>query len=140
MAPKRQDTCKICGGERAPNTTSALCVEHYRAYMNEKTARYAASHAEQVVQAARLKNYLRHAASIGANEEEAWWLAMAAEAERAHSAPAGTKWLAPFLQRELTWLRTNAAVLERLDAAAYAPVLGEAVIVDEGWDEMEMAS
>jgi hypothetical protein len=113
MAPPRQgDVCRVCGQPRQPKIDMVLCVDHYRAYMRERnTERNHALGPEY----GRIAGYLRAAAAIGANEDEAWWLAMAAEgAFRAgQSRP---YWLRPFLQAELEWLRANAKVLAKLDA------------------------
>jgi hypothetical protein len=109
VPPRQGDVCRVCGQPRRPGIDRMLCADHYRAYMRTRQQqRYTTGYK-------RISGYLRAAAAIGANEEEAWWLAMAAEgAFRAgQSRP---YWLRPFLQAELEWLRANAKVLQKLDA------------------------
>jgi hypothetical protein len=111
-----------------------LCAEHYRAYMREKsTERNHILGAEYQ----RIAGYVRDARRQGATEDEAWWVAIAAEIafQRGDSRP---YWLAPFIAAELAWLRANSKVLNDLDARQWAAVRErETVTIDDGWTDEE---
>jgi hypothetical protein len=112
MAPPRQgDVCRKCGQPRKPNADMVLCEAHYREYMREhaNTRNHALGAEYQ-----RLAGYLRDAKTLGANEAESWWCAMAAEAEY-QAGRARPYWLRPFLQAELDWLRANSKTLAKLN-------------------------
>jgi hypothetical protein len=135
MAPKRQgDVCKVCGQPRKPGGDMVLCAEHYRAYMREHaTARNRVLGPEYQ----RIQGYVHDARAQGATEDEAWWIAMAAEIafQRGESRP---YWLAPFIAAELAWLRANAKVMADLDAKHQRWGVGGAsasVVIDDGYDE-----
>lgn len=138
MAPKRHATCKVCGGERAPGSTMALCADHLREYnaAAQRRSYQPGFHPEYQ----RLRDYMTQARAAGADETEAWWIAMAAEIhfqQHGHS----THWLRPFVTAELAWLRANATTLARLDDRPWrAPAGDSANIQDDGWDELEAAS
>lgn len=141
MPRKRQDTCKICGGERAPGSTMVLCLDHLREYNAAANRRsFKNGSAARSPEYRRIRDYMAQARAAGANETEAWWVAMATEIEfeAGRTAP---RHVTPFIQQELNWLRANAGTLARLDDRQWrAPAGDSANVQDDGWDELEAAS
>lgn len=136
---KRIDTCQVCGAPRWGTQRPALCAEHRKAHDRERKARERRDNPERSMLRNRIEDYLYAAKRQGATDDEAWWCAMAAMPvwEAGQTRP---HWLAPFIAAELAWLRDNADVFAKLDAAQWQPVPGESgAVEDEGYQEWEVA-
>lgn len=141
MAPKRHATCKVCGGERAPGSTMALCLDHLREY-NVAANRRSIQNGSVARQPEyrRLRDYMAQARAAGANETEAWWVAMATEIEF-EAGRTSPRHVTPFIAAELDWLRANAGTLARLEDRQWrAPAGDSANVQDDGWDELEASA
>lgn len=117
MAPKRQETCKVCGAPRAERGQMALCADHLREHNAAAHAKSRAKGATSYIpEYQRIDDYRREAVRQGADELESWWIAMAAEIrfqQHGHS----SRWLGPFVAAELAWLKKNAAILAKFDGS-----------------------
>lgn len=117
MPCARTETCRRCDRPRAPSSEMVLCAEHLREY-NREANRRSEGVGFRHPDARRLRVYLREAVRQGATEDESWWIAMAAE--KAYSEGASRpRWLTPFVQTELRWLRDNAPLLQHLRRLAF---------------------
>ena len=140
MAPKRQDTCKVCGEPRWEGAHGARCQKHWLEFQAAGTRKSKAGGAPSgMPDYQRINAYRAEAARQGATEDESWWIAMFAEA-RFQREGRSSKWLGPFVAAELAWLRANAKTLSDLDARRWGPVKGDqAMVEDTGYDEWEVA-
>jgi hypothetical protein len=141
VAPIRATTCKVCGAPRWEHAKGARCQRHWLEYQAEGTRKSKAAGAPSgLPDYQRITDYRAEAIRQGANEEESWWVAMAAEA-RYQREGRSSKWLVRFVAQELAWLRANASTLADLDSRKWGPVRArETVTIDDGgWSESEVA-
>lgn len=140
MPRERQTTCKVCGQPRANNGKSvALCAEHLREYQRNKSARSRKVAPVADPEYRRIHAYHAAALRLGATDDQAWWCATAANAQYTEI---GARIFRPaaFIAAELAWLRDNADVFAKLDAAQWQPVPGESgAVEDEGYQEWDVA-
>lgn len=142
MAPKRQETCKVCGADRYERAGSAYCETHWREYKAAAKQRCAANGATSYLpDYQRIAMYRKEAIRQGADESESWWCAMAAEIRYQQHGHSG-HWLQTFIARELDWLHANTGVLASLDARQWAAPTGDTTGagIDDGYDIDEGAA
>lgn len=123
MAPRRATVCRICGAPRYERCEYALCEAcfHQQARVNKVAcrARLTQSHAPD---ARRLQGWLDTAHCLGANEDEAWRVAVALSRAWDAGEYKPGRWAQQRIAAELDYLRETAAVRARLDA--WQPVAG----------------
>jgi hypothetical protein len=115
-----QTTCKICGAPRWAKAKTAHCETHARDYQRAFNDRAVAEgRGVRSAECQRIDETVRAAVALGATEDEAWRIAIAAEIETDGRgfAPHQRR---PFIERELAFLR-------QVDAARQAkPTKGRA--------------
>lgn len=135
MAPPRATTCKLCGAPRYEACEYALCKEHFAEIARERKhgcrVRMVQSHAPD---ARRLADWLKLAGKLGANEDEAWRMALAVSVAVDAGEYEPGMWTRRFLERELAYLRRTADVRAKLDA--WQPVAG---MVNTEWQPPAVA-